>query len=158
VVIYFAFNHDDVTPTEDAKIAGLAGYLTRNPRVQMTLDGFADLIGNAAYNVELSQRRVNHVRGAIVGHFPAATVVANAVVAGGGHGASTGATDATSEQPAGTGDQGGNAAVGADQNREANRQFNRRVTITFSHPAGTGPAAPGGVGNPAPAPAAGGGH
>jgi outer membrane protein OmpA-like peptidoglycan-associated protein len=154
MTIYFDFDHDDVPAGEDAKIAGLAGYLARNPAVQMTVDGFADLIGNAAYNVGLSQRRVESVRTAILGHFPAAQVAANAVVTGGGHGISTGATDATSEQPAGTSDQpGAVAATGADQNREANRRFNRRVTITFTHPAGTGPAAPGGVGNPAPAPA-----
>jgi outer membrane protein OmpA-like peptidoglycan-associated protein len=159
VVIYFAFDHDDIDAAQQAKIAGLAGYLGRNPQVVMTLDGFADIVGNAAYNVGLSERRVTSVRTALTTTHPtlaAAQVVANPVVAGGGggNGASTGATDNTSEQPAGTGDQGGNAANGADQNREANRQFNRRVTITFSHPAGTGPAAPGGVGNPAPAPAA----
>lgn len=109
-------------------------------------------MSTSRYNVQLSQRRVENVRTNVLSHFPAANVIANAVVAGGGHGISTGATDATSEQPAGTGDQGGNAANGADQSREANR----RVTITFSHPAGTGPAAPGGVGNPAPAAGAGG--
>jgi outer membrane protein OmpA-like peptidoglycan-associated protein len=158
VTLYFGFDHDNVTPAEDGKLTGLAGYLTRNPRVQMTLDGFADQIGDAAYNVGLSQRRVNNTRAALLRHFPTATVVANPVVAGGGHGISTAANDATSQQPAGTGDQGGNAANGADQGREANRQFNRRVTITFSHPAGTGPGAPGGIGGPpAPAPAAGGG-
>lgn len=130
----------------------------------MTLDGFADILGDANYNIGLSERRVRSVRTALTTAHPtvtAAQTVSNAVVPGrgptGGHGESTGATDATSEVPAGTGDQGGNAATGRDQNREANRQFNRRVTITFSHPAGTGPAAPGGVGNPAPAapPAAG---
>jgi outer membrane protein OmpA-like peptidoglycan-associated protein len=151
VTIYFAFDHDDISAVEEAKITGLAGYLGRNTAVRMTLDGFADLIGNAAYNVDLSQRRVRSVQQSILAHFPTANVVVNPVVAGGGHGISTAATDATSEQPAGTSDQpGAVAATGADQNREANRQFNRRVTITFSHPAGTGPAAPGGVGNPAP--------
>jgi outer membrane protein OmpA-like peptidoglycan-associated protein len=157
VTIYFGFDRDNVIGAEEAKITDLAGYLARNPRVLMTLDGFADQIGNAAYNVDLSERRVRAVRNSILGHHPAITaaqVVANPVIAGGGggHGISTAATDATSEVPAGTGDQGGNAANGADQGREANRQFNRRVTITFSHPAGTGPGAPGGVGAP-PAPA-----
>jgi outer membrane protein OmpA-like peptidoglycan-associated protein len=151
VTIYFAFDRDNVDAAQDVKIALLAGYLGRNPAVQMTLDGFADQIGNVAYNVALSQRRVNNVRAAILGHFPATHVAANTVVPDGGHGISTAATDATSEQPADTGDQpGGVAATGADQSREANRQFNRRVTITFRHPPGTGPAAPGGVGNPAP--------
>ena len=158
VVIYFAFDRDNVQAPENAKIAALAAYLGRNAHVVMTLDGFADLVGDPAYNIRLSERRVTSTRNAIIAAhptFPAAQIVSNEVVAGrgttGGHGESTGATDATSEVPAGTGDQGGNAANGADQNREANRQFNRRVTITFSHPAGTGPAAPGGVGNPAPA-------
>ncbi len=163
VVIYFAFDHDDVDGVQNAKITALAEYLRRNPAVVMTLDGFADTRGDAAYNVRLSERRVASVRAAIAAAhpaIPAAQIVSNTVVpaAGGaaaspnagGHGEGTGATDATSEVPAGTGDQGGNAANGADQDREANRQFNRRVTISFSHPAGTGPAAPGGVANPAP--------
>jgi outer membrane protein OmpA-like peptidoglycan-associated protein len=164
VTIYFAFDRDNVAGAENTKITDLAGYLSRNPQVVMTLDGFADIIGNVNYNVGLSERRVTSVRNAITAAhptFPAAQIVANTVVPGhanaGGHGESTDATTApASETPAGTGDQGGNAANGRDQTREANRQFNRRVTITFSHPPGTGPAAPGGVGNPAPAaPAAG---
>ena len=43
-----------------------------------------------------------------------------------GRGASTEATT-----NAGTGDQGGNPVVGADQTREANRWANRRVVLTF---------------------------
>jgi outer membrane protein OmpA-like peptidoglycan-associated protein len=160
VTIYFAFDDDAVVGAELSKITGLADYLHRNPRVRMTLDGFADQIGNAAYNVNLSQRRVTRTRAALVAAhpaFPAANIVASTVVAGGGHGISRDATEApASDTPAGTGDQGGNAANGADQNREANRQFNRRVTITFNHPAGTGPTAPGGVASPAPAAGGGG--
>ena len=38
-------------------------------------------------------------------------------------------TEATTN--AGTGDQGGNPVVGADQTREANRWANRRVVLTF---------------------------
>jgi outer membrane protein OmpA-like peptidoglycan-associated protein len=152
VTIYFAFDSDVVDPAQTAKLTDLAGYLSRNPAVVMTLDGFADQIGNAAYNVDLSQRRVNNTRNALItAHpaFPAANIRANAVVAGGGHGISRDATEApVSDTPAGTGDMGGSAAVGADQSREANRQFNRRVTINFSHPAGTGPTAPGGVASP----------
>jgi hypothetical protein len=45
-----------------------------------------------------------------------------------------GSTEATPD--AGTGDQGGDAAVGADQSREANRWANRRVVVTFNRPAG----------------------
>ncbi len=168
VVIYFAFDSDAVDAVQTAKITALAGYLSRNPQVQMTLDGFADIQGNAAYNVRLSERRVANTRTAITAAhaaFPAAQIIVNTVVPtsgaaaaspnAGGHGESEGATDATSEVPAGTGDQGGNAANGADQTREANRQFNRRVTITFSHPAGTGPATGAGPATAVPPPAAG---
>ena len=49
-----------------------------------------------------------------------------------GSGASTAAT-----ADAGTGDEGGDPAVGADQSREANRQFNRRVMVTFTDVAAT---------------------
>jgi outer membrane protein OmpA-like peptidoglycan-associated protein len=73
VTIYFGFDRDNVIAAEEAKITGLAGYLARNPRVLMTLDGFADQIGNAAYNVDLSERRVRAVRKSILGHHPAIT-------------------------------------------------------------------------------------
>jgi outer membrane protein OmpA-like peptidoglycan-associated protein len=161
VTIYFEFDRDAVVGAELAKVTGLAEYLRRNPAVVMTLDGFADQRGNAEYNVRLSERRVANVRAALAAAHPAITaaqIVSNTVVPtsgaaaaspdAGGHGESTAHTDGTSEQPAGTGDLGGDAVNGADQDREANRQFNRRVTINFSHPAGTGPTAPGGVASP----------
>jgi hypothetical protein len=88
----------------------------------------------------------------------AARIDAPTVAHGDARGASTDATAApASETPAGTGDQGGNAAVGADQNREANRWANRRVTLTFRHVPGAGGGA-GGAGGPGggAAPAAGG--
>jgi hypothetical protein len=52
---------------------------------------------------------------------------------------------------------GANNVNGADQTCEANRQFNRRVTITFHHPAGTARRR-WRVGNPAPAAPAPAGH
>jgi outer membrane protein OmpA-like peptidoglycan-associated protein len=45
--------------------------------------------------------------------------------------------DASATGDAGTGDQGGDAAVGADQTREANRWANRRVVLTFEQTAST---------------------
>ena len=44
---------------------------------------------------------------------------------------------ASATTDAGTGDQGGNSVAAADQDREANRQFNRRVMLTFIQTAST---------------------
>jgi len=140
VTFYFAFNSDVLDGTEGAKIDAFLAYLTRNPTVRLSLEGFADQVGGAsAYNVELSRRRANAVRAGLIARGIAAARINAPVVA---TGASTAATDATSQVPAGTGDQGGNAAVGADQSREANRWANRRVVLTFNHPPAAGPAAP----------------
>ena len=89
------------------------------------------------------------MRAAIVGRGIAEARIDNPSVA---HGKSTAATDATSEVPAGTGDQGGDPAVGADQSREANRWANRRVVLTFRHqPSTSGGGSVSGTGAPAPA-------
>jgi outer membrane protein OmpA-like peptidoglycan-associated protein len=145
VTIYFAFDSDVVDAIELAKIDAFIPYLNRtgNADVQMSLQGFADQIGNVAYNIALSRRRAEHMQAAIVTRGIAAARIDTPPVA---HGKSTAATDATSEVPAGTGDQGGNAATSADQSREANRWANRRVVITFRHQR---PAAGGGGGAPA---------
>ena len=147
VTFYFDFDRDVLNATELAKIDAFLDYLTRNPDVRMSLEGFADQRGNAAYNVGLSRRRAEAVRTALIGRAIDPAKIDTPSVASG---ASTAATDATSEVPAGTGDLGGNAAVGADQDREANRWANRRVVLTFRHDPGAAPAGPPAAG-PAPA-------
>jgi outer membrane protein OmpA-like peptidoglycan-associated protein len=147
VTFYFDFDRDVLNATELAKIDAFLDYLTRNPDVKMSLQGFADQRGNAAYNVDLSRRRAEAVRAALIARAIDAAKIDTPSVA---TGASTAATDATSEVPAGTGDLGGNAAVGADQDREANRWANRRVVLTFRHDPGAAPAGPAPAG-PAPA-------
>ena len=132
VTFYFGFDRDVVEATELAKIDAFLDYLNRagNADVRMSLQGFADQIGNVAYNIGLSRRRAENVQAAMVARRIAALRIDMPPVA---HGRSTAATDATSEVPAGTGDQGGTAATGADQSREANRWANRRVVLTFRH-------------------------
>lgn len=132
VTFYFEFDHADLSATEIAKIDSFLPYLTRNTDVTLALEGYADIVGGASdYNRDLSLRRVDAVEASLLAKgIPAARIDSISI----GHGASTAATP-----DAGTGDQGGNAAVGADQSREANRWTNRRVVLTFSHPA----AAPG---------------
>ncbi len=126
VTFYFGFDNDVLDATEAAKIDTFLPYLTRNPDVELSLEGFADLVGGASdYNRDLSLRRAGAVEAALLGRGIAAARINGIII---GHGASTSATT-----DAGTGDEGGAAAVGADQRREANRWANRRVVLSFSH-------------------------
>ena len=134
VTFYFAFDSAELTATEAAKIDTFTAYLKRNADIHMDVEGFADIKGgDSAYNRNLSLRRAEAVRSALIargipeeaiGGPASATAHLGAVTVG--RGASTEATT-----NAGTGDQGGNPAVGADQTREANRWANRRVVLTF---------------------------
>lgn len=133
---YFDFDSAVLGADEAARIDDVLPYLARHADVTLAFEGFADQVGGASdYNRALSLRRVDAVQAAFVARgIPAARFDAISL----GHGASTAAT-----LDAGTGDQGGDPAVGADQSREANRGMNRRVVVTFSRPAAA----------PAPAPA-----
>jgi len=126
VTFYFDFNDDVLNATEAAKIDTFLPYLTRNPDVELALEGFADQVGGASqYNRDLSLRRAHAVEAALLAKGIAAARINGIII---GHGASTAATS-----DAGTGDEGGDPLVGADQSREANRWANRRVILTFSH-------------------------
>jgi len=143
VVLYFEFDRDVLNAVELAKIDSFIIYLGRNPNVVMSIEGLADIHGGAsARNRALARSRAEAVAAAILARRIAPTRISAVTVGSGGAGISTLAT-----ADAGTGDQGGNAAVGADQTREANRWANRRVVVTFSQTAsvlrplagGTGP-------------------
>jgi outer membrane protein OmpA-like peptidoglycan-associated protein len=140
VSFYFDFDNAALAAGEAAKIDEFLPYLTRNPTVHLALEGFADQVGGAsAYNADLSLRRASSVEAGLLARGISAARIDGILL---GHGASTAATT-----NAGTGDQGGNAAVGADQSRDANRQMNRRVLLTFTDtapPAATPTPAPAG--------------
>ena len=130
VTFYFDFDRAALNGTELAKIDEFLPYLTRNPSVRMSIEGFADVHGGpSAHNLDLSMHRAEAVQAALVGRGIDAGRIDGIVI---GHGASASAT-----ADAGTGDQGGDAAVGADQTREANRWANRRVVLTFEQTAST---------------------
>jgi outer membrane protein OmpA-like peptidoglycan-associated protein len=142
VSFYFDFDSDVLNPGEAAKIDAFLPYMGRNPTVHVALEGFADQVGGASrYNADLSLRRATSVEAGLLARGIPAARIDGIII---GHGASTAATT-----DAGTGDQGGNPVVGADQSREANRQMNRRVLLTFTDTAPPAPATPA----PAPAPA-----
>jgi outer membrane protein OmpA-like peptidoglycan-associated protein len=134
VTFYFAFDSAELSAAEAAKIDTFTAYLKRNPDIHMDVEGFADIKGgNSDYNRNLSLRRAEAVRSALIargipeedigGPAPATAHLGAVTV---GRGASTEATT-----NAGTGDQGGDPLVGADQTREANRWANRRVVLIF---------------------------
>jgi outer membrane protein OmpA-like peptidoglycan-associated protein len=132
VAFYFDFDSAALSPAEAAKIDAFLAYLTRNPDVELSIDGYADEVGGASdYNAGLSLRRAAAVEAALLAKGIAAARINGLMI---GHGASTAATT-----NAGTGDQGGNAALGADQSREANRWANRRAVVSFSHVPAAGP-------------------
>jgi len=119
VIFYFDFDRDTLSPTEIAKIATFKAYLARfatptptNPKiVRVSPEGLADQRGNAAYNRDLSRRRAEFVKNALLAEgIPAAQI--GPVTVGGATADFT--SDATT-----------------DQDRDANRQFNRRVVLVF---------------------------
>jgi outer membrane protein OmpA-like peptidoglycan-associated protein len=133
VSFYFDFDSDVLNAGEGAKIDEFMTYLSRNSAVQVSLEGFADQVGGAsAYNADLSLRRAAAVHAALLARGISASRIDSIII---GHGASSSATT-----DAGTGDQGGNPVVGADQSRESNRQMNRRVLLTFSDSSPPAPA------------------
>jgi outer membrane protein OmpA-like peptidoglycan-associated protein len=130
VTFYFEFDKPDLPGTEAAKIDEFTAYLRRNPTVRMHLQGFADVKGgNSKHNADLSLARAEAVQKALVAKGIDGGRIDGIII---GSGASSSATT-----DAGTGDQGGNAAVGRDQSREANRWANRRVVLTFEQTAST---------------------
>ncbi|MFP9113768.1 OmpA family protein [Flavobacterium sp. RHBU_3] len=62
VNIYFDFNKDMPTSASTGAITFLITYLKDNPEKSASIWGFADEIGDAKYNQELSERRANNVK------------------------------------------------------------------------------------------------
>jgi outer membrane protein OmpA-like peptidoglycan-associated protein len=130
VTFYFDFDKATLNAPELAKIDEFLAYLTRNPTVRMSIAGFADIKGGASrHNLDLSMNRAEAVRKALIDKGVDESRIDDIMI---GMGADSSATG-----DAGTGDQGGDAAVGADQTREANRWANRRVVLTFEQTAST---------------------
>lgn len=123
---YFAFDSATLEAGEEARIDDFMPWLQANGTATVVLDGTADQVGaGSAYNRALSRRRALAVREALIAHgLDAGRITLGAMDAG----------SAAATADAGTGDQGGDAAVGADQSREANRWANRSVVVRFVRP------------------------
>ena len=62
VEVRFGFDRWDLDDTAQTALASLVKELQANPRLSVDLEGYADPTGTFAYNVGLSQRRVEAVR------------------------------------------------------------------------------------------------
>lgn len=64
--VNFAFDSSALSGTADAALASMAELARANPDKRIVLDGHADPIGNAPYNVALSLRRSEAVRDKLI--------------------------------------------------------------------------------------------
>lgn len=115
VTFYFGFNQDRLDTTETDKIDTFLGYLIQFPDVQLELQGFADIRGSRAYNLDLADRRANAVAQALLNKGVDATRIT--LLPPGGE-----TTQFTQD-----------VRAGRSQDLEAQRRGNRRVTLTFHH-------------------------
>jgi outer membrane protein OmpA-like peptidoglycan-associated protein len=65
-VVHFAYGRSEIPTDEMVNIAKVADYMKQHAGVFVMLDGHTDPRGTDAYNVALSQRRVDSVRDALV--------------------------------------------------------------------------------------------
>lgn len=126
LTFYFEFDSRAVTGAEAAKInPEVLDYLTRNSDTRLTLTGRADMIGNAAYNRQLSTDRIEAVRAALVAAGIAGDRI-NVTTPADVIGATTDqTTDAVTPQAG-----------------DPNRRGNRSVVVTFERTASPAPATP----------------
>ena len=64
--LFFDFNSDAIMPESFAAIERLYEFLKQNPRIKVTLEGHTDNVGSSSYNLDLSKRRANAVRQALI--------------------------------------------------------------------------------------------
>lgn len=64
--VMFDFDSATLRREEGTKLAELVSLLKRNPDLRVELEGYADPRGTDAYNIALSQRRVDAVRMALI--------------------------------------------------------------------------------------------
>lgn len=63
---FFAYDRADIQPSDVSKVAEIAAYAKENPSIQLGIDGSMDPRGTDPRNQELSDRRVEAVRDALI--------------------------------------------------------------------------------------------
>jgi outer membrane protein OmpA-like peptidoglycan-associated protein len=64
--IYFKFNRADIRPVSEPVLKEIAGILKKNPDWKLTIVGHTDNVGRDAANLDLSRRRAQSVKAALV--------------------------------------------------------------------------------------------
>ena len=64
--VLFAFDKAELSAQAAPRLDKLAGFLTQFPERQMLIEGYTDSVGNDSYNRNLSERRAQAVRDALV--------------------------------------------------------------------------------------------
>ena len=64
--VLFAFNKAELTPQAGPRLDKLATFLKQFPRRKLLVEGYTDAIGTDAYNMELSERRAEAIREALI--------------------------------------------------------------------------------------------
>jgi outer membrane protein OmpA-like peptidoglycan-associated protein len=67
--IYFTFNRADIRPVSEPVLKEIAGILKSNPDWKLTIVGHTDNVGGDAANLDLSRRRAQSVRTALVARY-----------------------------------------------------------------------------------------
>ncbi len=64
--VLFAFNKSELTPQAGPRLDKLASFLKQFPQRKLLVEGYTDAVGTDAYNMELSERRAETIREALV--------------------------------------------------------------------------------------------
>lgn len=67
--VYFDINRDQLEESEKEKLEAVVTILEAQPAFYITLSGFADNTGDISYNLQLVERRVNHVKSLLVSQY-----------------------------------------------------------------------------------------
>jgi outer membrane protein OmpA-like peptidoglycan-associated protein len=66
VAVYYDFNKSTPTEYSNGNIDFILNYLRKNPSANVEITGFADEVGDASYNTNLSNERANNVKETLV--------------------------------------------------------------------------------------------
>ena len=64
--VLFAFNKAELTPQAAPRLDKLARFLSQFPQRKLLVEGYTDAVGTDAYNMDLSERRAEAIREALV--------------------------------------------------------------------------------------------
>jgi len=64
--VLFAFGKAELTPQAGPRLDKLAAFLKQFPQRKLLVEGYTDAVGTEAYNLELSERRAETIREALV--------------------------------------------------------------------------------------------